>query len=124
MQLAITLTLRLAGQAQGACSAASDWKLTVDPDNATLRIRYEVDSDVDGEMWLFGINSGNGVPIATAGSRVQTALAPAPATRRPARAAGEPSSADFDCHGKLTGWDSCSRWEPPWPTACRTSSAA
>ncbi len=65
MQLAITLTLRLAGQAQGACSAASDWKLTVDPDNATLRIRYEVDSDVDGEMWLFGINSGNGVPIAT-----------------------------------------------------------
>lgn len=24
-----------------------------------------MDSDIDGEVWLFGINSGNGAPIAT-----------------------------------------------------------
>lgn len=82
----MTLTLRLAGIVLGTAAA---WRSrphqpsptsrakpkehaarrrtgrTVDPDNAALRIRYEVDSDVDGEVWLFGINSGNGAPIAT-----------------------------------------------------------
>ncbi len=54
------------GQAQGACSAASGWKLTVNPNDGMLRIKYEDDSSVDGELWLFGIDSGNGALIVEA----------------------------------------------------------
>jgi len=35
----------------GACSAASDWKLKVKPDNGRLELEFEVDSNVAGQTW-------------------------------------------------------------------------
>ena len=36
---------------EGACSAASDWKLKVKPDNGRLEVEFEVDSNVVGQTW-------------------------------------------------------------------------
>src|ERR1051325_4200862 len=36
---------------EGACSASSDWKLKVKPDNGRLELEFEVDSNVVGQTW-------------------------------------------------------------------------
>jgi len=36
---------------RGSCSAASDWKLKVKPDNGRLELEFEVDSNVAGQTW-------------------------------------------------------------------------
>lgn len=72
---------------RGSCSAQSDWKLKVKPDNSRLELEFEVDSNVVGETWRVRITQ-NGAQI-FAGTR--TTHAPSGSfdvTRRPADAAG------------------------------------
>jgi hypothetical protein len=35
----------------GSCSASSDWKLKVKPDNGGLEVEFEVDQNVSGDTW-------------------------------------------------------------------------
>jgi hypothetical protein len=35
----------------GPCSAASDWKLKVKPEDGRLEVEYEVDQNVNGDKW-------------------------------------------------------------------------
>ena len=35
----------------GSCSASSDWKLKVKPDNGRLEVEFEVDSNRNGQVW-------------------------------------------------------------------------
>lgn len=39
--------------AEGACTAASDWKLTANPNDGFLQVTYEVDSDIEGQVWQY-----------------------------------------------------------------------
>jgi hypothetical protein len=36
---------------QGACSARSDWKLKLSPENGRIEVQFEVDSNVRGQNW-------------------------------------------------------------------------
>ena len=36
---------------QGSCSDSTDWKLKVKPDNSSLEVEFEVDSNVSGQDW-------------------------------------------------------------------------
>jgi hypothetical protein len=45
---------------EGACSATSDWKLKVSPENNRLEVEFEVDSNVVGQTWKVRL-SDNGV---------------------------------------------------------------
>jgi hypothetical protein len=36
---------------RGSCSAASDWKLKLSPEDRKLEVEYEVDSNVNGQTW-------------------------------------------------------------------------
>jgi hypothetical protein len=45
---------------EGACSASSDWKLKVSPENNRLEVEFEVDSNVIGQTWQVRL-SDNGV---------------------------------------------------------------
>jgi len=58
--LATTLILAAAPAAQaggpevvrrGSCSAASDWKLSVEPDRGRIELEFEVESGVAGQRW-------------------------------------------------------------------------
>ena len=35
----------------GSCSASSDWKLKLKPDNGQLEVEFEVDQNVSGDTW-------------------------------------------------------------------------
>jgi hypothetical protein len=35
----------------GSCSAASDWKLKLSPDNGRIEVEFEVDQNVVGDTW-------------------------------------------------------------------------
>jgi hypothetical protein len=35
----------------GSCSASSDWKLKLKPDNSALEVEFEVDQNVSGDTW-------------------------------------------------------------------------
>lgn len=35
----------------GNCSAASDWKLKLSPENGRIEVEFEVDSNVNGQTW-------------------------------------------------------------------------
>jgi hypothetical protein len=35
----------------GSCSAASDWKLKIQPEDGRLEVEYEVDQNVSGQKW-------------------------------------------------------------------------
>jgi len=45
----------LAGSAdvirRGSCSAASDWKLKLSPENGRIEVEFEVDQNVVGDVW-------------------------------------------------------------------------
>ena len=60
--LAAALALSLAGAVpaaakdgdvirRGSCSAASDWKLKLSPENGKIEVEYEVDSNRVGQTW-------------------------------------------------------------------------
>ena len=71
----------------GSCSAQSDWKLKVKPDNSRLELEFEVDSNVVGEAWRVRIRQ-NGSQIF---ARTRTTQAPSGSfevRRRPMNAAG------------------------------------
>ena len=53
---------------EGHCSGQSDWKLKVKPDNSSLELEFEVDSNVNGQSWNVRIKQ-NGSRIFT-GTRV------------------------------------------------------
>ncbi|MGZ5214373.1 MAG: hypothetical protein ACXWEJ_06785 [Actinomycetota bacterium] len=53
---------------RGHCSGQSDWKLKVKPDNSSLELEFEVDSNVNGQSWNVRIRQ-NGSRIFT-GARV------------------------------------------------------
>ncbi|MEO8424404.1 MAG: hypothetical protein ABI595_10930, partial [Actinomycetota bacterium] len=53
---------------QGNCSGQSDWKLKVKPDNSSLELEFEVDSNVNGQSWNVRVKQ-NGSRIFT-GTRV------------------------------------------------------
>ncbi len=72
---------------RGSCSAQSDWKLKVKPDNSRLELEFEVDQNVVGEVWRVRIKQ-NGARI-FAGTR--TTRGPSGSfevRRRPADGAG------------------------------------
>lgn len=35
----------------GSCSGSSDWKLKAKPDNGRLEVEFEVDQNVNGQVW-------------------------------------------------------------------------
>jgi hypothetical protein len=56
--LALTMAATLPASAKGAavtrhgsCSANSHWKLKLSPDDARLEVQFEVDSNVNGQIW-------------------------------------------------------------------------
>lgn len=53
---------------RGHCSGQSDWKLKVKPDNGSLELEFEVDSNVNGQSWQVRMRQ-NGSRIFT-GTRV------------------------------------------------------
>ena len=53
---------------RGSCSGRTDWKLKVKPDNGRLELEFEVDSNVNGQLWNVRIKQ-NGNRI-FAGTRV------------------------------------------------------
>lgn len=56
---------------RGDCSAASDWRLKVQPRAAgTLRVEFEVDSDVPGQRWRVLITD-NGTEVFAGTRRTQ-----------------------------------------------------
>ena len=40
---------------RGDCSARTDWKLKAKPDDATLEVEFEVDSNRSGQRWTWSI---------------------------------------------------------------------
>ncbi len=52
----------------GNCSAASDWKLKLSPENGKIEVEYEVDQNVSGDTWTVTL-SRNGAVIFS-GNRV------------------------------------------------------
>src|SRR5205823_5902491 len=58
-------------QASGACSAASQWKLSAKPDNGQIEAQFEVDQNVVGDTWKVVLKD-NGV-IFFKGQRVTKA---------------------------------------------------
>jgi hypothetical protein len=36
---------------RGSCSAASEWKLKLSPENGKIEVEFEVDSNVNGQTW-------------------------------------------------------------------------
>ncbi len=96
MALAATMLLAVAPAAhaggtevirQGSCSASSDWKLKIKPDNSRLELEFEVDSNVAGQTWNVAIRQ-NGSRIFN-GSRVtQGPSGSFELRRRPADTAG------------------------------------
>jgi hypothetical protein len=60
---------------RGSCSAGSDWKLKLSPDDGRIEVEFEVDSNVNGQTWHVRILengsrifSGNRVTQAPSGS--------------------------------------------------------
>jgi hypothetical protein len=47
----------------GPCSAASDWKLKVKPEDGRLEVEYEVDQNVNGHKWRVVLRH-NGIKFA------------------------------------------------------------
>jgi hypothetical protein len=94
--LAVMLALSLATAAQGkgtevirrgSCSAGSDWKLKVKPDDGRIELEFEVDSNIAGQRWNVTIRH-NGDRIFH-GSRVtQGPSGSFELRRRPSNAAG------------------------------------
>ena len=37
--------------AGGSCGAQSEWKMKLKPDNSSLELEFEVDSNVSGQSW-------------------------------------------------------------------------
>ena len=71
---------------EGSCSARSDWKLKLSPENGRIEIEFEVDQNVVGQVWKVVIRDngnlvfkGNKTTLAPSGSfearRVVTNLA-------------------------------------------------
>lgn len=72
---------------RGSCSAQSDWKLKVKPDNGRLELEFEVDQNVIGVVWRVRITQ-NGAQI-FAGMRItQGPSGSFELRRRPANSAG------------------------------------
>lgn len=40
---------------RGSCSAASDWKLKLSPENGRIEVEFEVDQNVVGDVWAVRI---------------------------------------------------------------------
>lgn len=57
---------------QGSCSASSDWKLKLSPDNGRIEVDFEVDQNVVGKVWNVVI--GDNAMVVFRGQR--TTLAP------------------------------------------------
>jgi hypothetical protein len=56
---------------RGSCSAGSDWKLKLSPDDGRIEVEFEVDSNVNGQTWHVKIlQNGNRI---FAGNRVTQA---------------------------------------------------
>ena len=47
----------------GNCSATSDWKLKLSPQNGAIETEFEVDSNVNGQVWTWTV-SLNGTRVA------------------------------------------------------------
>jgi hypothetical protein len=67
--LALTVTAALPASAQGtpvtksgACSGSSHWKLKLKTDNSRIEVQFEVDSNVNGQVWHVRMLE-NGSPI-------------------------------------------------------------
>jgi hypothetical protein len=72
---------------RGSCSAQSDWKLKVKPDNARLELEFEVDQNVVGEVWRVRIMQ-NGTQIFVGTRTTQGPSGSFEVRRRPTDAAG------------------------------------
>lgn len=60
---------------EGACSAASDWKLKLSPENGRIEVEFEVDQNVVGQTWTVVMHHngtrifrGDRVTLAASGS--------------------------------------------------------
>ncbi len=52
--IALSTTPAMAGNdvtRRGSCSAQSDWKLKLSPDDGRIEVEYEVDQNVVGDTW-------------------------------------------------------------------------
>lgn len=94
--LVATLVLSLAPAASaggrevirtGSCSAASDWKLKVKPDDGRIELEFEVDSNVSGQRWNVTIRQ-NGDRIFRGSRITQGPSGSFSLERRPADRAG------------------------------------
>lgn len=72
---------------RGSCSAQSDWKLKVKPDNGRLELEFEVDQNVVGEVWRVRITQ-NGAQIFAGTRTTQGPSGSFEVKRRPSDAAG------------------------------------
>jgi hypothetical protein len=72
---------------RGSCSAQSDWKLKVKPDDSRLELEFEVDQNVVGEVWRVRITQ-NGAQIFSGTRTTQGPSGSFEVRRRPANAAG------------------------------------
>ena len=71
----------------GSCSAQSDWKLKVKPDNSRLELEFEVDSNVVGQSWRVRITQ-DGAQIFAGTRTTQGPSGSFELRRRPANSAG------------------------------------
>ncbi|HSJ50058.1 MAG TPA: hypothetical protein VLA90_02060, partial [Actinomycetota bacterium] len=46
---------------EGSCSASSDWKLKLSPEDGRIEVEYEVDQNVSGDRWRVRIRHGDDV---------------------------------------------------------------
>ena len=48
---------------EGSCSGASDWKLKASEENGAIEVEFEVDSNINGQVWQYRLLD-NGARIA------------------------------------------------------------
>ena len=46
---------------RGSCTAASDWKLKLSPENGRIEVEYEVDQNRNGQRWSIRMKRNGGV---------------------------------------------------------------
>jgi hypothetical protein len=92
---------------RGACSGASDWKLKLSPEDGRIEVEFEVDQNVNGQVWKVAIRhngerifAGRRTTKAPSGSFEVRVLAPnTPGTDR-FRAAATNLSSGETCVGR------------------------
>ena len=92
---------------RGSCSAASNWKLKLSPQDGKTEVEYEVDQNVVGDTWRVRILengslifSGKRVTQAPSGSFLVRTLAPNPAGTDSFRARAVNLSTAETCVGR------------------------